>query len=373
MSKTRLLLLGAIVALLVIIPLTLYILANQPKTGSSAQKSTNISFSSTQPAQQVTKNVNVGDEVPLEVWIDPGSGPTANVVANTVIDVTYDANILDVVNQDPNNQNSCIGPSQTSPLTTITTSPTCTAGEMQIGMSASPGDPSKLITSPTSIAKIVFKAKAPGTATVSYTETTLAESVATDPNNPNQIKDAESNVISQKFPAIIIVGGAAVTPGPTAIPTGVPLPTVIPTAVPTIVPTSAPISCTGFSLDQTTGPPPLTVNMTATGQDPNGTIVNATFNFGDGSAPQTISASGSAQVIASHVYNTAGTYQASATFTDTNGASSNPAACSRTVSVRNQAAQITPLPPTGPGDVFLGIGAAGLVLTVIGAAMIFVL
>ena len=63
----------------------------------------------------------------------------------------------------------------------------------------------------------------------------------------------------------------------------------------------------------TTGVAPLSVNLTATASDPDGTIASYYWDFGDGQA--------SGQSSASHIYQSAGTFNARVTVTDNLGAS----------------------------------------------------
>lgn len=153
----------------------------------------------------------------------------------------------------------------------------------------------------------------------------------------------------------------------------------------TPVPTIAPgLSCTSLSLDPgSSGTAPFAVNLTAAGTSNNGNITKVSFSFGDGQTQDVTDAGGigttSVSVLASHTYQTSGSFNASATLTDENGNTSS-GGCVTTVSVNDASGSATateaispsPLPPTGPTGL-VTVGALGVLLTFIGAVLLLAL
>lgn len=86
-SGKKLLLLGFVVVLLVIIPLTVYLVQQQQKTKSSAQAATVLGFN---PA---ASTINVGDNVNLDLMMNPG----INQVSFVKVTITYDPTKLSTV------------------------------------------------------------------------------------------------------------------------------------------------------------------------------------------------------------------------------------------------------------------------------------
>ena len=83
-SGKKLLLFGFIAVLLIVIPLTVYLVGQQQKTQSSAQKSTTLGFN---PA---SATVAVNDTVNLDVMMNPGT----NQVSFVKFTIDYDATKL---------------------------------------------------------------------------------------------------------------------------------------------------------------------------------------------------------------------------------------------------------------------------------------
>lgn len=90
------------------------------------------------------------------------------------------------------------------------------------------------------LAQIVFRAKAPGTTTISYNSSTAVAAVG-----------QSSNVAGTLTPVQITVSGTAPSPSGTPVPTPTkspsPTPTKLPTPIPTVMPACLPVgaSCTG--------------------------------------------------------------------------------------------------------------------------------
>ncbi len=396
-DKKRLLLFGFIVVLLLVVPLTVYILQKQQQTRSQATASTTLELT---PASVAT---NVGKTFDLQVMMNPG---TNQVIASTLI-ITYDPTKLAT-------QASSLVPNDLV-FPSILEGPVYTNGKASITVTVGV-DVTKAIQQPTKIATVTFHA-------IAETGGTPTEVGFSKDTNITSTSDPEINVLSTTKPALITIGAAIPTTGP-GVPTsttgpGVPTPTtgVQPTnspRAPTNTQAPSPITtpglggnpnnqppiCSGLTVDRTpSGTAPFSVTFTVNGSDSDGTIQKATFNFGDGPVQNVLSSGGigtnsvSAQI--SHTYNNAGSFNASAILTDNNNAvSSSSAACSQTITV-SEATPTQPglnvpgpgtsgTPPTevptprptmqpGPGDVFLGIGAVAAILTIIGGFVFFTL
>ncbi len=402
----KLLVIGFLAVLLAVIPITVFFLQSQTQTQSKAEQATILCFAlpgsstcltSTTPVQK-----NIGDTIPLDIYLDPSN--KNNIVVAT-ISVDYDQAILTA------------DPSQGTGLGLVMTPISATAqqGFTQplVDASYTPGNASitltvgtdalKAISQKTKIATITFKALAQTTGT-----NVTFDSIK---SNATSTIDPEVNVLSSMQPALIQIASAA---GPTATATpipGSPQPstTTAPTQTPntTTTPNQIPL-CTGLNVDRaTSGPAPFSITFTANGNDPDptDTISNVTFDFGDGPV-QTITTGGgigtrSVSVAVSHTYNNPATFTAKATLTDNKGGLSAAGSfCTQTITVTAeptgsagsastnatptiiaQAPTETPTPlpqktfetPPGPGNTILGIGAVGAVLTIVGALAFFAL
>lgn len=397
----KLLLIGFIAVLLAFIPLTVSVLKNTTLTESEAKKATTLCFtltdSNTCLASTTPVQKNIGDIIPLDIYLNPG-GENSIVVAT--ISVNYDQTKLTA---DPS-QGTGLG------IIMAQTSATATQGFTQplVDASYTQGNASitltvgtdalKAITTKTKIATITLKALAATTGT--------GTPITFDDNKSNATStiDPEVNVLASTEPALIQIASAVT---PTATPT-VPQPTgtVTPTPTGTITPNQIPL-CTGLNVDRaTSGPAPFSITFTANGNDPDitGTISSVTFDFGDGPV-QTVTTGGgigtrTASVAISHTYNNPATFTAKATFTDNKGGLSTAgSSCTQTITVTAgptgtsgtgdagspttiaQAPSSTPTPlpqktfetPPGPGNTIIGIGAIGAVLTIVGTLAFFAL
>jgi PKD repeat protein len=126
----------------------------------------------------------------------------------------------------------------------------------------------------------------------------------------------------------------------------------------------------------TNGFTPYTISFTATGSDTDGTISKISFNFGDTAQDLTTgggigTSSVSAQMM--HVYVTPGIYTAYALLTDsTNDVSAQQTNCTQTITIAaSQSAEITSTPvPTGDNKAIFSFGALGIIITIIGGALL---
>lgn len=375
-SPKKLILSGFIVILLVAIPLTLYLVQKQQEIRGRAVAATTLSLIPS------TTTTSVGQTINFDISLDPGG---KNQVSFVKLVISYDSTklatggsgfvpnikVLSSTLQDP-----VYGPD------TITTT-------LSVG-----ADPTKVIQTKATIASVTFQALAP-----------------TDPNMPTKITfgnqtqilsiapsdQFNENVLSTTNPASVTITGGAV------LPTLTPAMTITPTPISIGGPVNQLPNCTALNLDRdSTGTAPYSITFTASGNDPDGTVSKVTFNFGDG-IPQDVTQTGgigtnSVNAQSSHTYANPGTYTATATLTDNQGALSNSLTCTQTITI-NQAigggnggggggltptstptlpptVTVSPRPtlaPTGPGDQIIGIGIAGIVFSIIGGALLLIL
>lgn len=368
-SGKKIFLLGFILVLLVAIPLTVYFVQQQQEVRTRAQKSTTLSFT---PSSAST---TVGKTVSLDISMNPGQ----NQVSFAKLHITYDASKL-ATSSSGASCGDAICPNS-SAFPSVLEGPVYSDGSINITLSVG-ADPTKVVQTTTKVATVTFEALSQtdqaATQVLFGNQTQVLSAAAAD--------QASENVLSTTNPALITIGaGIAPTTAATT-----PTPTTRIGAQTTPGPNKPPI-CTSLTVDRAaTGSAPFSIAFTANGNDPDGTIQKVTFNFGDGPVQDVLQAGGigtnSVSVQISHTYNNPGTFQASAVLTDSGGATSNPTACTQTIAVAaatptvpvgGQAPTNSPTPtPTiipGPGDTLIGIGALGLILTVVGGLLFFAL
>lgn len=397
-SAKKFFLIGFIVILIIGIPVTIFYLQKQQETRSRAQPSTVLKFTP-ESTQSAPIQKGIGDLIPLDVMVDPGS----NLVSFVKLSIIYDADKLATDSANAFAPNTIVFPN-------VLEGPVYSSGKIEVTLAIGP-DPTKVIQSLAKAATFTFKAIAPtpdGQPTlVTYGSTT--EVLSTGPND-----QASENVLSSTVPAAIAIGGAEITPtitegltpSPTSTPTTTPTAADTPTPSPTIEATATPIStltptpsgtaaanqvpvCSTLAVDRaTTGIAPFAITFTANGTDSDGTISKVNFNFGDGAVSGDVATGGgigtnSVNVATSHEYQNAGTYTASAVLTDNSGGVSDSTSCQQTIVVQSgtgattmPGATSTPiptLPPTGSVSTAVGIGAAILLMIVGGGLLFFIL
>lgn len=400
LNGKKILLIGFAVVLLVGIPLTVYLLQQQQEVRTRAEASTIVTFTPDSTSAAPIKK-NVGEEIPLDINVDPGK----NLVSFVKLEINYDPEVLATGSANAFQANTTAFPS-------VLEGPVYTPGKIAVTLSVGP-DPTKAIQQKVKAATITFTAlknTPPGTPTlVSYSSNTQVLSIGSN-------DQASENVLSTATPATIEVGGAVV-PTDQPIPTGtiaptVPLPTdqplptdpaptvPLPTdAIPT--PTTGPVgsgtpnespTCSSLVVDRaSSGAAPFSITFTANGADTNDNISKVTFNFGDGQQSEVTTSGGigtqSVNVQASYTYNNPGTYQATAILTDaSNGVSLPSENCKQLITVTEASGSaqqpntgggsvvLTPtMVPTGVTETAMGIGAAVMMLIVGGALLFFVL
>jgi hypothetical protein len=372
--KKKFFVIGFLVVLLIAIPATIYLVQLNTKGATTkAAPSTVLSATTT------NTTITVGSIVPIDIVADPGT----NAVSVVKLTISYDSTKLSTASGGLQ-PNASAFPTILDP---VTYGP-CTGNFCTITATFAIGaDPTKAITTKTTVATVSFKAVTAtdqGATNVTFGNATTVYSVA-------QADQASENVLSSTTPLALTITTASavtgsVTPADTTTPTLIPTIELSPTpttdtgTAPTTATNQNPL-CTSLSVDQNVATPGGTINFTANGNSPSGTISKATFNFGDGNILDVTQNGGigtnNVSVQQAHAYTTEGTYTATSVMTDNNNAISNTATCTQTITIGSGGAIITPtttpktLPNTGPGDTFLILGAIGTVISIIGGVLFF--
>lgn len=369
-SKKKLLLLGSLFAILLVIPLTIYLLQQQQNTQTKADKTTTLSFSPN------TATATVGGQISMDVVVTPGN----NQVNFIKLVIDYDSTKLEatsdsfVVNSSSNFQ--------------VFQNAEVSADSLSVSLA--PGaDPTKVIQTPTKIGTITFQVigSSPGPTQVSFdpTETDIRSLGQTSPDG------FEENVFLSGAPATITIQGEGGTDTNTDTNTdtdtdqqateSADLEEETDTGSTSATQNQPPV-CQDLVTDLSlTGPAPYTLTFTANGTDSDGTIEKVSFNFGEGSVEDVTSTGGigtnTVSVQSSHTYQTPDTYTASAIMTDNNGAVSGSNDCNVTVTVTGDITPVpsgvTPIADVGPNETILGVGILGGLIFIIGAIALFAL
>jgi hypothetical protein len=402
-SIKKLLLLGFLFIIILVIPLTIYLVQQQQDSRSQATPSTVLAFLPS------SKTASVGDKVSFDIMLSPGN----NQVSFVKLAIKFDSTKLST-----SAENFTVN---TASNLTILEGPLVSGDTFLVALSIG-NDSTKAIQADTKIATISFDVKG---ASDLPTQLTFDQNLTQVRSIKDGSQDAfNENVLKSTEPATItILGeGQTATPTPTGsistqnltpTPTGgistsniTPTPTVAsrvtatPTPRGTVGTTSTtneePI-CSSLTPDRsTTGNAPYSITFTANGTDTDGTITKATFNFGEGSVRDVTTGGGlgssSVNVPLAHTYNSEGEFTVSVILTDNRNATSDSVNCSTTVTISGNAVATTsssgstasttdstsnltpsPLPPTGPNDKVVGIGALGGILFLIGTLLFLAL
>ncbi len=365
----KIFLLGFLIVLLFAIPLTVFLTQKSQQITSQAAPTTTLAFTPT------TKNVNVGETASFDIMMNPGS----NQVSFVKLTVTYDATKFAV---DPTSgfvpNSSAFG----APLQ----GPTYGSGNVSVTLSVG-SDPARVIATTTKIATITLKAIAGTNGLTTPIAVDVAQTQILSVGGGDQ---ANENVLAgQPAPATVTIGGSAGAGSSST--------------------TGAPV-CSTLVLDRSsTGAAPYSVTFTATGKDDDGTISKVKFTFGDGQTSEITQSGGigtnSVNAQIAHTYNNAGTYNASAVLTDNQNNTSSTTTCTLSITVTGVSSggtggssigggssgsgsavviptstptsiptlTITATPtiePTGPGDQIIGIGTAGIILSLLGGLLL---
>jgi hypothetical protein len=390
-SYKKIFLLGFIIVILIAIPFSVYIAQQRQQTQTQAAKSTTLSF---EPA---STTVNVGDTLTLSIMLDPGTGTTANQVSFAKLSINFDPTKFTTITKTSDTDQSLV--KNTDSANTLQTPVEeakydNAAGKATLSLSIG-ADPTKAVVTKTKIAILKLKAIAATTSStptsISFDTTDITNDAGTKiPNtqvlsiaSADQTSENVLNILSSAAPATVIVSSAI----PTATPTLALALTSTPTPTGTSSASTAP-TCVSLNADRSlTGAAPYALTFTAVGNDSDGTVNKVSFNFGDGFAQDITTGGGIGtgflNLPISHTYNNAGTYTALVTLTDNkNNLSAQQINCTKIITVSGSGtlsstqatiqpppAQVT-LPPTGPGEKILGIGAIGVIFTIIGTALL---
>lgn len=377
-------LIGIIATILIAVPLTVYILTTQKTTTQSgAAPSTLLAF--TIPSDPAT----VGTPLAIPITVDPaGGGSTPNQVSFVKVVIQYDGTKLQAAS------NYFVADQKLSTLEGPTNSCDSTTHACTISATLSTGaDPNNSISSQATIATLNFNPLA-ATDTNTPTKLTFASGSQALSVNVSSDKPAENVLaISRLQPGAITIAAANVTPttadnttsgnttGDTS--SGGTTSSGSTGSTGTSGGSGAPISCSSFSADNTSSDTaPLTVLLTAVGGSTAGNVTKVSFNYGDGTVQDVTTGGGigtnSVSVQSSHIYKTTGTFTATAVLTDDAGNTTTPSDCSQTITIGSassasptptevaQATAAPTIPATGPGNVILGVGAVGVVITAVG-------
>ncbi len=389
LSGKRLLLLGFVVVLLVIIPLTVYLVQQQQKLKVGATPQTTLSFN---PA---STSVTSGQNFSLDVSLDPGTNP-GNQVSFVKLTIQYDPTKVATTGAGLA-ANTAIFPS-------VLQGPTYTSNTASITLSVGSNSQNVISTVQPKIATINFQAL--NTSAAAQTQVSFVYD--TTQNSPTQILSVapsdqfSENVLASPQSATIAIAPSTASPSASASPTASPTPT----------PSGAtsqdqPPVCNSLSLDRAaSGVAPYALTFTANGTDSDGTISKVEFQFGDGQIQDVTTGLGTktVNISASHNYQNAGTYTAKAVLTDnanlTNtsdctqtitvaAAAAGPTSTTQTVTVATATPSATPivaatptpiaqgpttkggLPATGPGDNIVSFGTLGAISTIVGLLILF--
>lgn len=367
----KLILLGFGLALLIGLPLTIFILQTQTQPTTKAAPVTKFSFSG-------PTSVNLSQNFDENLVVDPsGQNQVSFVKFTFTFDPTYLATISATpVAIDQSKYTILEGPTITC-ATLCTVTATISVGSNQ----------SAIIKSPTTVATIHFTALANtpvsgGTQLLFVAGQNQALSVST-------ADQAAENVFQSGTPQTITIGGQSGsgggptdTPAPgQGTPTDTPAPGTTTGGGGTGGTGGTTVACTSFTVDKASGNPPLQSTFTTVGSSANDTITQLVVTYGDGSSDTVTSGSGigtgSVNNQITHTYSSNGTFTASASLTTAGGATSDPTTCKLTITVGNgiSSASATPmvngkLPSTGPGDTFMIVGGAGAVISILGLVVI---
>lgn len=369
--------LGFLFVILLVIPITVFLVGQQQNLQSKASPNTTLSF------VEAEKTAAIGDQVSFDIWISPGQ----NTVNFVKLVIKFDATKLKT-----KEENFVVNPaSNLSILEGPVLSPE--GNELSVNLSIE-NNPTKVITQDVKIGTITFEAleAADPPTEIAFDD----QKVEIRSTNGEGVQDGfKDNVFLNGIPAkLTIQGEADVTPTITqAQATVTPATTVTLTSSPTPTSTSSgqgatpgqnqsPV-CESMVTDRSTeGTAPLSITFTVNGSDTDGTIDKATFSFGDGTVEDVITGGGigttTVNVQKSFTYNNAGSFTASALLTDNNnGVSSDSTSCATTITVSDGSGGTgegaTPLDATGPTETIFGVGALGGILFFIGALLFFAL
>ena len=405
---------------LLVIPLTIYLVQQQQDQRSQAAPSTVLSFSPT------SKSATKGDDVSFDINLAPGS----NVVVSVKLVIKFDSTKLSA-----SAENFTIDPASNLK---IQEGPVIENGVFAVSLLLD-NITENFISETTKIGTISFKVINDSGLPTQTTQ------ISFDPN-ATQIRSTmgdnqDTNVFLSGQPATITITSGvsgqevnlspttSIEPGITSILSPVPTGDIGPAS------TNEPPICSDLTPSgSTTGNAPFELTFTANGTDTDGSIIKATFDFDDSTVKNVTTGGGlgtsSVNVPITHTYYKEGEYTASVVLTDNQGDTSQSVKCTASITVVGNASEAvsnssptndatdtttttasetttnttnvatttdnatdestiessaasstasntdtspSPMPPTGPNERIVGIGALGGLLFLIGTLLFLAL
>ncbi len=316
--KNKYFLLGNLAFLLLVIPIALYFIKNQTSTRGSAAPSTTLSFNPPSLTFDQCSNTQT-----TKLIVNPGQ----NIVSRVQLALKWDKKMFDID----------IAPASSKFQVTKGPDSTPDGMNLTIGIGTSGADSVNAIQTTTELAIITIKPPySPSGGVIRLdidSNGTKVYSLSTQDGASENVYNAGNSSGLQL--SITPKACTATSPSPSVTTT------VSPTAAPTLSANKSPV-CINLSSSTSSGSAPLSVTLTATGRDTDGTISKATFNFGDGISQDVVAGMGTASVSAqmAHTYTSGGNFTATTVFTDNSGAVSS--VCSQPIAVAGALATIAP-------------------------------
>jgi hypothetical protein len=378
LTKKKLLLLGFLFAILLVIPLTVYLVQQQQQTQSQAAPSTTLAFSPESATAQVGEDVNLG------IVVNPGSNhvtfiklvlkfdPTKLTASESSFTVDPASNLKimqgPVVTNDTLSVALSIGTTTTNVIKTTTK-----IGSVKfnvIGASELPTevsfDPATEISSQDPSVQDIYENVFLSANSAPASITIQGEG---EEETEEDLEETDAGIDLSPTPTTTTSGGLEEQDGANQSPV-----------------------CSALGLDvSASGVAPYTITFTASGTDTDGTISKVAFNFGDGTIEEVTTGGGigtdTVDISMSHTYETPNDYTASVIITDDQDGTSDSVACTSTISITGNnnatttttdgtteaSASATPLPATGPTPAVVSVGVLGGILLLIGALLFFAL
>lgn len=323
-SGKKLFLLGFVVVLMVVIPLTVYLVQQQQKLRVGAQAASSLSFQVT-PGSSATI-AKPTDTASFDVMLDPST----NQVSFVKLVISYESGKVSVKDFTPN----------TADFPTILQA--ADKGTGKASLTVSVGDnPSKIVTgSPArKVATISFSALSAAVAGTTQIQFDRDPSTGTQVLSLGTGDQFNENVLANASPTTITIASTAVGTTPT---------------------NQVPV-CSSSTVDKATnGTAPYAINLQAKGTDSDGTIAKVTFDWGDTQKQDITTGFGigtnTVDITQNHTYTNGGTFNAVVTFTDDKGGVSVAGNCTKTFTITAAAAGGT---GTGTGTGSTGSGSTG--------------
>lgn len=334
--------LGGLILLLAGIPITIYFATRQQNVQTKAAATTTLTITPSATTTETNKNFDV------DIMVNPQQ----NLVSFVKLSINFDSTKLQVAQVTPN----------TTSFRDVLKGPIINSGSVTLEVGTG-SDTTRALSQTTKVTTITFKALA---------ATTQPAQISFDLTNTQVLSVAGSdqsgeNVLASTSPASVTITGEAINPTPSLTPTS---------AASTSAAPSNPVCSDLSASPASSGVAPFSVALNGRGNDPDGTITKANFNFGD--TQTQILTTGlnqqSATVSIAHTYTTVGIYSATLTFTDNSNATSIPCKLSINVtqSVGGPASteSATPVPViSAPGDFSTTVGILGGVILLIGTGI----